>query len=176
MGGHCCCINKHSHNKILPSAVEIKFRKKRLVDPFSKTSITDFNQMIDSITNINGEYIYFKDLKRVLQDKSDNWNDLRIWYEDSEIFKILMLYSPDILNNGKLSRISVLILGLLWCHGSQKEKSELVYSLSTSHMPLKERDEISRYNLGLKIVIETMIRFVCIYYQLYSFNIDPQSK
>ena len=86
-----------------------------------------------------------------------------------------MVYSPDI-EKGHISRISVIVMGLLWCQGSNKDLSELVYTVAMKHMPQDERDEISMYNPELKKIMETMIRFVCIYYQLYSYNIDPQSK
>ena len=117
------------------------------------------------MSSLQKDYIELDELKGFFNKETDCHTWQKFWDEaadnkNSLFVKLLTRYLPNGLNSGmtkKISVISLICLGILWCDGSIREKAIALFE--TINTPEKN-DILAFDDKDIKIVFDTLFELV----------------
>jgi len=95
--------------------------------PFANTSVTKFNKAVVAIgkTKFTVDQMAASFSSR---NGFEEWEKNDHWREGSDLINLLSNYLPN-KKEGKLDKLSVQCLGLLWCKGDRREKAHVLFQI-----------------------------------------------
>lgn len=92
----------------------------KILLPFVCTDISEFWKCIESIGKDNFTVDEMKEALTI-----GRWQLPELWKEHGELQNLVNNFTPLKSQQGKISKIGLMAIGLLWCSGDLKEKAEI---------------------------------------------------